>query len=294
MKVFGCIVVIMGWGLTVFAQSALELEQSINKLLYKQEEKHLTGNLYGKHRVHINGVQWTIEKDSVLFTFLAKDVVRMYPLREGLYTLITFYARTDKPFVATPGGDSLNHIALPVFDVPNVQAILTCFYKAFEGMGIHLNQESTPLFESDRRADALHIHALRTDKIYTPLVYGVASALTGTYEVCYPNGNTRCIRRLKQGVCDGLQKDFYENGRVKSLCYYTNGLKDGFMYYLPDGKRIGIGYYRKGWKFGSHEWRFENGVTYSAVFRERGELEYEKISVNGKTISYTTSRNNNK
>ena len=75
----------------------------------------------------------------------------------------------------------------------------------------------------------------------------------GIFQTFYENGNIKRIEYYIDGVPNGLKTVFYENGTIESVENYKDGLKDGCFY----------GYYETGEKRYEIKWR--NNKRISAV-----------------------------
>ncbi len=59
------------------------------------------------------------------------------------------------------------------------------------------------------------------------IVINVLNGDIRTFTHYYPNGKTKAISNLKNGVYEGESKDFYENGKLANKNFYKNGELNG-------------------------------------------------------------------
>lgn len=107
----------------------------------------------------------------------------------------------------------------------------------------------------------------------------------------YPNGKIAKITNYKTGIIDGAHLNFAENGKLESSLSYKEGKNHGkWIYYSVDGKEIGIQNWLLGQKNGEFSSSNEKGVVLSkGTFKkdipigehiennEKGKLIYQVI-----------------
>ena len=93
------------------------------------------------------------------------------------------------------------------------------------------------------------------------------SVFDGEHTEYYPNGNYKCVRNYINGIKNGKQIDYGENGKVQSADYYTNGeLTLSQTYYENGNLRSEVKMY-KGQEHGPYK-EFDKDSGYPIVFAE--------------------------
>lgn len=85
--------------------------------------------------------------------------------------------------------------------------------------------------------------------------------------VLYPSGKLKAITYLKDCVCDGMQRTWYEDGKPQRFCSYSNGKLHGRMTkWYPDGRICGNYDYRDGLLHGIiREWDKSGNIVFERV-----------------------------
>jgi antitoxin component YwqK of YwqJK toxin-antitoxin module len=95
----------------------------------------------------------------------------------------------------------------------------------------------------------------------------------GKEQSFYPNGNVAEETVWENGVKNGMWKQFFENGQIKSTCAYAAGKLEGrFAAYFPDGAKEIEGVYRNGVPDG--EWKHfdAKGKPVSIIIYAAGKI----------------------
>jgi hypothetical protein len=95
---------------------------------------------------------------------------------------------------------------------------------------------------------------------------------------------------LNDSTKDGVEINFYENGSLKSVFKYKNGLIEGInKSYLQDGTLIREESYKKGLRHGEFHFYYRNGFTKSQKNYYLGNQEGEDFEYNekGEITSYS-------
>jgi antitoxin component YwqK of YwqJK toxin-antitoxin module len=87
----------------------------------------------------------------------------------------------------------------------------------------------------------------------------------GIFQTFYENGNIKKIEHYKNGIPEGSKLIFYENGFIERIEYYKNGLKEGCFY----------GYYENGEKRYEIKWK-KNDRILATEYDINGEIIFQK------------------
>ncbi len=89
----------------------------------------------------------------------------------------------------------------------------------------------------------------------------------GWYMEYYPTGKTKLLLNYSNDFLEGEQKNFYENGSLKSISYYKHGNIDSIQrWYYPSGE-LKAEYNRiLGSRFGAQKEYYQNGVLENVYF----------------------------
>ncbi|MBI9057881.1 MAG: toxin-antitoxin system YwqK family antitoxin [Labilibaculum sp.] len=83
----------------------------------------------------------------------------------------------------------------------------------------------------------------------------------GLFKEWYPNGQIMIEAFFEHGLFKGKCTSWYENGQIMELSYFANGDKDGIsMQYYENGNLKEKGNYKKGIKIGKWEYWNANGT----------------------------------
>lgn len=105
----------------------------------------------------------------------------------------------------------------------------------------------------------------------------------GTIKEYYENGRIKTIRNYKQGVPEGTSQDFYDTGNPMFTHNYTKGRKDGLSRW----------YYRNGMV--KYEYEYKDGILEGMIYKyyQSGKMAAAWTYRNGKREGTTTSYNRN-
>lgn len=100
---------------------------------------------------------------------------------------------------------------------------------------------------------------------------------TGTKIKRYPNGQISKITHFKNGVRDGMDKDYFETGILKYIRNWKNGLADGeWTSYNEYGQLETMGYFSSGLPCGVDKLFYENGNSKLELYYDKG-AQYRRL-----------------
>lgn len=153
-------------------------------------------------------------------------------------------------------------------------------------------QKTTYMDGTDCQCDSISTNSFGTESSYKN------GKLNGISKVYYESGNlefdniyingknTKTIRYYESGSirsskCDSIHIEYYENGALKVIVPYKNGMRHG----------IAVGYYENGSLRDSVSYKdgIQDGIEY--WYRQSGELIYIRTFKNGKLQGFTECSN---
>jgi hypothetical protein len=111
---------------------------------------------------------------------------------------------------------------------------------------------------------------------------------TGEKKLYWENGKVKAVIQYQNGMREGINKNYSPGGELQSIVPFSNNLINGeSVQYYPDGSVHSRINYLNGAKHGMEKWYYENGQLYQQSQYDYGKLEGKQMKYhkNGQLMS---------